>query len=153
MALTAYISYHQVLVQLKLLCEGYIEMFRCGCLQSECLEIRTPFHEMFLKENVLVTENSFFSELADFYDTVWLDLIIKLNVISHCISQLTVKVPGHKKLLGSFHMPLWEQTHSVHTVFRRFSCVKNLCTADYRGSPFYACLTLYSCVRQIYLMQ
>jgi len=94
-----------------------------------------------------------FSELADFYDTLWLDLVIKLIVISHYISQLTVKVPGHKKLLGSFHMPLWEQTHSVHTVFRRFSCVKNLCTADYRGSPFYACLTLYSCVRQIYLMQ
>jgi len=65
MALTAYISYHQVLVKSKLLCDSYVEVFQCGGLQSECLEMCTLFHGMFSKENVLKNENSFFSELAD----------------------------------------------------------------------------------------
>jgi len=60
MALTAYISYHQVLVKSKLLCDSYIEVYRCGGLQSECLEIRTLFHDIFSKENVLISENLFF---------------------------------------------------------------------------------------------
>jgi hypothetical protein len=73
MALPAYISYCQVSVKSKLLCERYIARFWWSFLQYECHEILSLFHDMFSKENVLLTENSFFSELADFYDTVWVD--------------------------------------------------------------------------------